>query len=75
MPELLINFFNNSDIDVDMYYQAFKYPLSTKNAKFDHDSLKMKGSQGVQFYKELDKDLSLLRHETVEFGRKLLKST
>ncbi|GAU09753.1 hypothetical protein DPF_2485 [Desulfoplanes formicivorans] len=58
-----------------MYYQAFKYPLSTKNSKFDHDSLKMKGSHGVQFYQELDEDILFLRRGTVDLGRKLLKNT
>ncbi len=69
LPEILNVFFDGSGIDVDEWYQALKYPESTKGKKYQHFPLKYQEEEGALFCAELHENVSLLRVSFVKYIR------
>ncbi|MEZ5584021.1 MAG: hypothetical protein R3F37_15905 [Candidatus Competibacteraceae bacterium] len=65
----LDEFCQRSNISIDDYYQALKYPESMAGSAYEHTPLKYKGQQGVQFFKGLVRDIRDLRRKAVSLGR------
>lgn len=73
LEEPLYSFFKKSSITTDQFYQALKYPESTKGYDFMYEELIEKGAEGVLFYKTFMKDIGLVRQEAVKLGYSILK--
>jgi len=71
-PELLKGFFDEGARSIDMYYQALKYPESTKGQEYDHLSILFKGAGGSEFYSTLSADIGNIRCAAVSEGKALL---
>ena len=70
LPPILSEFCRASSITIDDYYQALKYPESTKGQKFYHRSLEYKGADGVSFFIDLRNDIDEIRKKSVSLARK-----
>lgn len=73
LKEPLNSFFKTSSVTTDPFYQALKYPESTKGSAFMYEELVEKGAGGVWFYKTFTKDIQLIRREAVKLGYSILK--
>lgn len=73
LKEPLYAFFKKSSVTTDQFYQAMKYPESTKGNAFKYEELVEKGAEGVWFYKAFMKDIGLIRREAVKLGYSILK--
>jgi len=71
MPELLNDFCSSSQIDIDEYYQALKYPNSTYNRIYDHYSLMYKGKNGKAFFIDLRNDINDIMNQIIILGKNL----
>ena len=71
LPEPLAAFCSHSDVTIDDYYQALKYPVSTNGAMFHHSPLKYHGSTGLSFFEGLVSDIADIRKEAVSLGRSI----
>lgn len=69
LPEVLTSFCKTSGITIDDYYQALKYPQSTRGDVYKHSPLKYRGEEGVPFFEELAKDISEVVPKIVTLGR------
>jgi hypothetical protein len=69
LPGILNNFFSDSGIEVDEWYQALKYPESNKGKKYEHLPLKYQEEEGALFCAELHENISLLRVSFVSYVR------
>lgn len=69
LPTVLSNFCKESEISIDDYYQALKYPESKKGSAYFHKPLKYNGSNGIHFFKELHDDIATLQPQIVNLGR------
>jgi len=70
MPSLLKSFLNASKIDINEWYQAFKYPDSFNQNEYDHSPLKYQEEKGASFFNELNLNISSIRKSLVPFVRK-----
>ena len=61
LPKLLADFIAASGSDIDMWYQAFKYPEDVKGNPFDHSQLICREGDGAKFFTQLAEDIK--RHE------------
>jgi len=73
LKEPLASFFEQSSSTADEFYQALKYPESTKGEPYKHEVLMEKGSEGISFFKILVNDIRNIRIEAVRVGRALLE--
>ncbi|WP_126456004.1 hypothetical protein [Sulfuriflexus mobilis] len=74
LPVLLNEFCEECGMSMDEYYQALKYPESTKGKPYRHTPLKYKGEQGVPFFKDMLNDIRSLRKEAVSLGRTICEN-
>lgn len=74
LPTILADFCSSSGISIDDYYQALKYPESTRGVQYNHHPLKYSESGGASFFAELRDDIKTLREKTVELGRTICPS-
>lgn len=74
LPEILSSFCETSDVTIDDYYQALKYPQSTRHNVYEHYPLKYKGEEGVRFFEGLAKDISEVVPQIVTLGRSMCPS-
>jgi hypothetical protein len=72
MPKILKEFCDASNITIDQYYQALKYPESTSKIVYLHCLLKNKGVDGLAFFDEISKDSKRLVTETVSLWRQCI---
>ncbi|MCC5941737.1 MAG: hypothetical protein JJU37_09360 [Balneolaceae bacterium] len=68
LKEPLHSFFKKSSVTTNQFYQALKYPESKKGNIYLFEELTEKGTEGVSFFKQLVKDTSKIRRETVKLG-------
>ncbi len=68
-PAILADFCTTSGITMDDYYQALKYPVSTRGQQYQHHPLKYRESEGSAFFCELRDDIAEIRAKTVSLGR------
>ena len=71
LPEVLASFCKTSGITIDDYYQALKYPQSTRGNVYKHYPLKYRGEEGVPFFEDLAKDISEAVPKIVALGRSI----
>jgi hypothetical protein len=71
LPEPLASFCAKSGISIDAYYQALKYPESTKNILFKHTPLKYRGDVGLDFFNFLASDIAQMRKDVVSLARSI----
>jgi len=69
LVEPLASFCKKSGITIDEYYQALKYPESTKGTAYRHTPLKYHGESGLAFFSQINSDIKNLRLEAVALGR------
>lgn len=74
LPELLASFCKESGITIDDYYQALKYPQSTRGNVYEYYPLKYKGEDGVPFFEDLAKDIHDAVPKVVALGRSICPS-
>ena len=74
LPELLASFCRTSNITIDDYYQALKYPQSTHGSVYKHYPLKYKGVGGVAFFEGLARDIREIVPQVVTLGRSICPS-
>lgn len=74
LPEVLASFCKTSGITIDDYYQALKYPQSTRGHEYKHYQLKYRGEEGMSFFVDLAKDIREVRPEIVTLGRSICPS-
>lgn len=72
LPEMLGFFCKTSGTTIDDYYQALKYPQSTRGTVYKHYPLKYRGEGGVLFFEGLAKDIDEAVKQTVALGRSLI---
>ncbi|MBT3045026.1 MAG: hypothetical protein KME67_19380 [Candidatus Thiodiazotropha sp. (ex Codakia orbicularis)] len=60
-PEILNVFFEKSSANISEWYQALKYPESTKGKKYHHVHLKYQEESGGLFFAELSEDIHYIR--------------
>jgi hypothetical protein len=70
-PSPLREFFAASKTDVDMFYEALKYPDGGGGKQFLHNKLHYQSEWGVPFYSELRDDILSARQSFVRLGRSL----
>ena len=75
LPDVLADFCNTSHITIDEYYQALKYPESTRGNQYHHDPLLYRDAEGAIFFVELRDDIECIRIESVALGRTLCPQT
>ncbi len=68
---ILGGFLSSNGISIDEYYQALKYPTSTKGAKYFHRPLQFNTDVGLKYFHELNQCVLKLREETLLLGRSL----
>ena len=66
-PPIISKFLNSASIQIDDWYQAFKYPESTKGKTFDHYDLQFTGSEGVQLFSNLVSDIKAFKEDAVKY--------
>lgn len=71
LPSILREFCATSEITIDEYYQALKYPESMKEKQYQHNTLMYKGSKGAAFFGELNNDIGKIRKKTLSLGRNI----
>ncbi len=69
LPKLLADFLAASGSDIDLWYQAFKYPEDMKGNPFDHSQLVYKQGDGADFFAQLADDIHQIRIEAVSYAR------
>ena len=69
LPAILAEFCSTSSITIDEYYQALKYPESTRGNQYHHHPLKNREAEGANFFAELRDDIERIRIESVASGR------
>ena len=69
LPEFLKTFTQESSISIDDWYQAFKYPESTKGELFSHNKLQFQTDKGAEFFNTLSSDIHKIRLSSVRFAR------
>lgn len=74
LPTILSEFCTESGITIDDYYQALKYPQSTRGDQYHHHPLKYRESEGAAFFSELRDDIQKLREKMVSLGRNLCQN-
>lgn len=62
-------FLAENAIKIDSWYEALKYPRSTKGRAFSHAALKFGGEGTVDFWQAIGKGAALLRCQAVELAR------
>lgn len=68
------DFLENNDITIDSFYEALKYPFDKKGEKdFTHRELKYRTQKGLQFYKNLLKNIEMIKSEIKEYRKELRK--
>ncbi|MEW8243269.1 MAG: hypothetical protein AB2721_19990 [Candidatus Thiodiazotropha sp.] len=60
-PNILNDFFEKSSANIVEWYQALKYPESTKGKKYYHSYLTCQEDNGGLFYAELSEDIQFIR--------------
>ena len=71
LPEPLASFCSQSSITIDDYYQALKYPESTRGSIYRHTPLKYRSDVGLAFFNGLVKDIKQVRLDAVTLGRSI----
>ena len=74
LPDVLASFCETSDVTIDDYYQALKYPQSTHCNVYKHYPLEYKGEEGIPFFEDLAKDIKEAVQEIVALGRLICPS-
>lgn len=75
LPPLLKSFCRTSGITIDDYYQALKYPESSKRGKvYRHAHLMYQGKSGLSLFEALIADIPQARKDAVELGRSICPS-
>jgi hypothetical protein len=69
LSEPLASFCSQSSISIDDYYQALKYPESTKGSIYRHTPLKYRSDSGLSFFNGLINDIKQIRFDAVALGR------
>ncbi|MBI3373434.1 MAG: hypothetical protein HY017_17040 [Betaproteobacteria bacterium] len=62
-------FISANGINIDSWYEALKYPQSTKGKPFCHFTLKYGGQETIAFWQSVGKGASSLREQTVALAR------
>lgn len=74
MPNLLHEFLNHNRLNVNRFYESLRYPFNNKLSKeYQHFVLKYQGPDGIQFYRSLRKDISIMMKHIVALGHSLEK--
>lgn len=68
LPKLLADFFKESNSNVDLWYQAFKYPEDVQGNFFDHSQLVYKEEEGAAFFAQLADDIHQIRIKAVAYA-------
>ena len=71
LPSVLSEFCSTSDISIDDYYQALKYPEGTSGSHFQHHPLQYRGQKGSQFFQDLGNDIEKIRKKSITLGREI----
>ena len=74
LPLLLSKFCKASNISIDDYYQALKYPESLKGKAYSHYPLKYQGESGLPFFELLQTDLNTFVKSAVALSRSICPS-
>ena len=69
LPTAIRDFLNETSISIDEWYQAFKYPESTKGNVYAHNKLQFQAEKGASFYGELACDIHSIRVSSVKYAR------
>ena len=68
MPFFLKDFFDKNKLSVNAYYDFLKYPLDKNfNIKYDYSSIQYTNKEGLNFFKELLKDINRYKKHIVKF--------
>ncbi|HEX2238775.1 MAG TPA: hypothetical protein VHJ19_10720 [Gammaproteobacteria bacterium] len=67
--EPLASFCAKSNISIDEYYQALKYPESMSGSAYRHTLLMYQDEAGLDFFRRLVGDVKQLQREEVALGR------
>jgi hypothetical protein len=62
-------FIADNSITIDYWYEALKYPQSTKGKPFSHAALKYGGEATVDFWQSIGQGAALLRRQAVKLAR------
>ena len=69
LPAILLEFIRESKINIDQWYQAFKYPegIGKQSSAYAHSRLLYTLEAGAEFYGKLAKDITNIRVSCVQF--------
>lgn len=74
MPTLLQEFLAHNKLSVNRFYESLRYPFNNNLSKeYQHFVLKYQGSNGIQFYRSLKKDIGEMMKHIVTLGNSLEK--
>lgn len=74
MPELLRDFVTHNRLSVDQFYESLRYPYNKNlTSEYQHLVLKYRGPKGLQFYRDLRKDIRSTMKLIVALSRLLEK--
>lgn len=69
LPDVLKEFVDETDISIDDWYQAFKYPESMKGDVFAHNILKFRTDTGAIFFRNLSQAINEIRVLAIRYAR------
>jgi hypothetical protein len=75
LPNVLKTFCERSNVSIDQYYLALKYPEDCLGNDYCHTPLKYQRESGVPFFEKLVCDIVQIRGNSVKFSRVLFPDT
>ena len=70
LPSILKSFLDENKLTINQLYEALRYPTDTSFANIkSYLSLKYKGEEGIEFFKNLLRDIEEARKAAVTYGR------
>lgn len=72
MPSLLLDFLTHNKLSVDRFYESLRYPFDLNlSNEYQHFVLKYQGTNGIQFYRSMSKDIREMMKLIVALGYSL----
>ncbi|MCP1659539.1 hypothetical protein [Neisseria perflava] len=60
-PNIILEFLNENEIDIDSWYEALKYPSGKEGHSFNHIALKYGSKRTLPFWEQLSSDIDKLK--------------